>query len=326
MMRSLLPALVLLSALAAPPWSVQAAESGDGKEGAVPDGAQDSKAAVAERDPAAPVAARPKSRPKARPPAGPKAEQLPPVTPAATPPAAPAAAMPVVTPVARSEPHWSYEGENGPAAWAQLAPEFAACANGQRQSPIDIRDGIPLELDPVVFDYRDTAFKVIDTGHSIQANLSAGNSIRVSGRRFSLVQLHFHHPSEELIDGHQSDMVIHLVHKDGEGKLAVVAVLLERGARQPEVQTVLNNLPLEKHEEQPAGSRIDPSHLLPEDRRYFTFMGSLTTPPCSEGVLWIVMKKPLTVSQEQIDLFARLYPNNARPVQASAGRMIKESE
>jgi carbonic anhydrase len=222
-------------------------------------------------------------------------------------------------------PHWAYEGEGGPATWAQLAPEYAACGSGQRQSPIDIRDGIKLELDPIAIDYRETPFRVIDNGHTVQVNVPAGNFIKVMGRRFALVQFHFHRPSEELIDGHQSEMVIHLVHKDADGKLAVIAILLERGARQSEVQAVWNNLPLERNEEQAASGRIDLAHLLPEDRRYYTYMGSLTTPPCTEGVLWVVMKQPIQASAAQIDLFARLYPYNARPVQASSGRMIKES-
>jgi hypothetical protein len=116
------------------------------------------------------------------------------------------------------------------------------------------------------------------------------------------------------------------VHKDPEGRIAVVAVLLDRGSAQPVVQAVFNNLPLEKGDEVKAGWRIDPSRLLPEDRRYYTYMGSLTTPPCSEGVLWMVMKQPVPISPEQVALFARLYPMNARPIQQASGRLIKESK
>jgi len=119
--------------------------------------------------------------------------------------------------------------------------------------------------------------------------------------------------------------VAHLVHKDLEGRLAVVAVLLEAGKAHPIVQQVWNNLPLEKNEEQLASSALDLNTLLPDDRRYYTYMGSLTTPPCSEGVLWLVLKQPVTVTQEQIGVFARLYSNNARPIQSVAGRLIKES-
>lgn len=120
-------------------------------------------------------------------------------------------------------------------------------------------------------------------------------------------------------------MVAHLVHKDAQGRLAVVAVLLDRGSAQPLVQTIWNNLPLEKGEPLAARVSLDLNQLLPEDRRYYTYMGSLTTPPCSEGVLWVVMQQPVSVSLEQIDIFSRLYPMNARPIQASTGRMIKQS-
>ena len=125
--------------------------------------------------------------------------------------------------------HWSYEGATGPQAWARLSPEFAKCGNGQRQSPIDIRDGMKVELDPIAFEYKPSSFRVIDNGHAIQANVTGWNSMRVMGRRFRLVQFHFHSPSEELIDGRQFDMVVHLVHQDSEGRLAVVAVLVEGG-------------------------------------------------------------------------------------------------
>jgi len=240
------------------------------------------------------------------------------------------AALPVAATSLHAEngraPHWTYEGATGPTAWAQLSAEYATCANGARQSPIDIREGIKLELEPVVFEYRSSGFQVVDNGHTIQANIQPGNYIRVMGRRFQLLQFHFHRPSEELIDGRPSEMVAHLVHKDQDGKLAVVAVLIDRGTtKQPAIQSVWNNLPLEKNEEVAASTRIDPTQLLPENRRYYAYMGSLTTPPCTEGVLWIVMKQPMMATSEQIDLFARLYPMNARPVQATAGRLIKES-
>jgi carbonic anhydrase len=230
----------------------------------------------------------------------------------------------VSAPVVHS-PHWSYEGANGPQAWARLSPEYAKCGSGERQSPIDIREGMKVDLEPVNFEYRPSSFKVVDNGHTIQANVGGWNAMRVMGRRFRLVQFHFHRPSEEAIDGRQFEMVVHLVHKDSEDRLAVVAVLLEGGARQPAIQAVLNNLPLEKGVEAAAAVNIDPAQILPENRRYFTYMGSLTTPPCSEDVLWIVMKQPVQASAEQLHLFARLYPMNARPIQSAAGRTIKES-
>jgi carbonic anhydrase len=222
-------------------------------------------------------------------------------------------------------PHWSYAGEAGPADWSRLQPEFATCATGQRQSPIDIRDGIRVDLEPITFDYRPTGFNVVDNGHTVQANLGAGNAIVVNQRRYELVQFHFHRPSEERINGRQYDMSVHLVHKDLDGRLAVVALLIERGGLHPVVQQVWNSLPLEKNDALAGPAPLNPALLLPEDKRYFTYMGSLTTPPCSEGVLWLVMKQPVSLSDQQLAVFARLYPMNARPLQSSSGRLIKES-
>jgi carbonic anhydrase len=221
--------------------------------------------------------------------------------------------------------NWDYDGVDGPDRWAQLNPSFATCASGTRQSPIDIRDGVKVELEPPQFNYQPSAFRVIDNGHTVQVNVAAGNWMTVQGRQFELQQFHFHRPSEEHVNGRQYDMVAHLVHKDAEGRLAVLAVLLDRGAAQPIVQAVWNNLPLEKNEELAATLALDLNRLLPEDRRYYTYMGSLTTPPCNEGVLWMVLKHPMPVSPEQIAIFARLYPMNARPLQAGNGRLIKES-
>ncbi len=222
-------------------------------------------------------------------------------------------------------PHWAYSGEGGPVAWGKLKAEFAKCSTGTRQSPIDIRGGISVDLDPVQFDYKPSGFSVLDNGHTVQVNLPPGNAIQVQGRRYELVQFHFHRPSEERINGRQFDMVAHLVHKDLDGRLAVVAVLLDRGSAHGAVQQVWNNLPLEKGEENAAQAPMDLNQLLPQDRRYFTYMGSLTTPPCSEGVLWLVMQQPVPISPQQIDIFARLYPMNARPIQQASGRLIKQS-
>ena len=220
--------------------------------------------------------------------------------------------------------HWSYAGEGGPDNWGNLRPEFNKCASGTRQSPIDIREGIRVQLEPIQFDYSPSGFAVVDNGHTIQVQVSPGNGITVMGRRYDLLQFHFHRPSEERINGRQFDMVAHLVHKDPEGRLAVVAVLLDRGAAQPLIQAVWNNLPLEKFEPMAAQTAIDLKQLLPDDRSYYTYMGSLTTPPCSEGVLWMVMRTPVPMSPQQIGIFSKLYPMNARPVQSAQGRLIKE--
>lgn len=221
--------------------------------------------------------------------------------------------------------HWGYAGDVGPEHWADLAPENKLCAAGSRQSPIDIRDGIAVDLERIAFDYRPGGFAVLDNGHTIQVNVESGNALTVMGRRYELQQFHFHRPSEERINGRAYDMSVHLVHKDAEGRLAVIAVLLERGRDQPVVQTVWNNLPLERGEALPAQVQLDPAQLLPGDKGYYTYYGSLTTPPCTEGVLWMVMRQPVQASTQQLGIFQRLYPMNARPVQPTAGRLIKES-
>lgn len=220
---------------------------------------------------------------------------------------------------------WAYAGATGPEFWGQLKPAYRQCMLGKRQSPIDIRDSFKVQLDPIRFDYRPTSFRVIDNGHTVQVNLDLGNSITVMGQRYELVHFHFHRPSEERINGQAYPMSAHLVHKSPTGQYAVVAVLLDQGAPHPVIQQIWNNLPLEKHQEQLAQLPLDPSEILPMQRgQYYTYMGSLTTPPCTENVLWMVMKQPVTVSIEQIEIFHRLYPMNARPVQPTSGRLIKE--
>jgi len=220
--------------------------------------------------------------------------------------------------------HWSYEGETGPSNWGRK-PEWAACGIGNRQSPIDLRDGMKVDLEQIVFDYKPSAFSVVDNGHTVQVTVGPGNYISLQNRTFELQQFHFHRPSEERINGKGFEMVVHLVHRDADGKLAVVAVLLERGKAQAMIQTVWNNLPLEKNEVVTPSVVLDVNELLPVRRDYFTYMGSLTTPPCTEGVLWMVMKQPVEASPAQMAIFSRLYPLNARPIQANAGRVVKES-
>lgn len=241
----------------------------------------------------------------------------------------PAAAVAAAATAASHNGHprhdWSYEGESGPAYWGSMNPAWSACGNGKRQSPIDIRDGFRVNLEPVQFDYQPTRFSVLDNGQTVMVNLSLGNAITVTGRSYELTQFHFHLPSEERVNGQSYPMVLHLVHKDASGRLAVVALLVEEGEPHGVVQQVWDNLPLESNDAVMATSSMDPAKLLPARREYYTYMGSLTTPPCTEGVLWIVMKEPIRLSSQQIALFARLYPMNARPIQPLAGRRIKES-
>ncbi|MGV7209553.1 carbonic anhydrase [Oxalobacteraceae bacterium A2-2] len=220
---------------------------------------------------------------------------------------------------------WSYEGDTGPAHWGEINPAWAKCGSGNRQSPIDIRDGMKVDLEQIVFDYHPSSFNVTDNGHTVQVMVGGGNYLTVQNRTYELVQFHFHRPSEERINGKMYEMVVHLVHKDLEGKIAMLSVPLERGRQQPVVQTVWNNLPLEKFDTLAPNAVLDPMELLPQRRDYYTYMGSLTTPPCTEGVLWMVMKEPVQASPAQMALFARLYPMNARPPQPGNGRIIKES-
>ena len=220
---------------------------------------------------------------------------------------------------------WSYAGEGAPSRWSKLSDDYGLCEQGQRQSPIDIRDGIGVDMEPIGFDYRTAPFRILDTGRTIQVGANEGGSIKVMGRTYRLTQIHFHHPAEERIDGRSFEMSMHLEHRDEAGRLAVVAVLMERGEEHPVIQTFWNHLPLETNNELASTTPVNLSQLLPEARDYYAYMGSLTTPPCTEGVLWLVMKQPLRISAEQLAIFARLYPNNARPLQAVKGRLIKGS-
>jgi carbonic anhydrase len=221
--------------------------------------------------------------------------------------------------------HWAYEGEDGPSNWGKLNPAWAQCATGKRQSPIDIHDGIKVDLEPIQFEYKPVHFKVTDTGHTIQVDLEPGNQFTLTGHVYELLQFHFHRPSEEHVNGRNFQMVVHLVHKGDDGKLAVVALLVDEGVANSIIQNVWNNLPLEKSDPVVPTGLIDVSQLLPMSREYYTYMGSLTTPPCSEEVLWMVMKQPIKMSTPQINIFARLYPMNARPIQKNEDRIIKES-
>jgi carbonic anhydrase len=220
--------------------------------------------------------------------------------------------------------HWDYEGPGGPENWAKLDEKNQTCAIGVRQSPIDIKDGIKVDLEPIKFNYRPSTFRIVDNGHTVQVEVG-DSSISLTGKTYELIQFHFHRPSEEKVNGQRFDMVVHLVHKSDDGQLAVVALLLERGTENPFIQTLWNNMPLEKNQPvAPPSLTVDLNTLLPASRNYYTYIGSLTTPPCSEGVLWLVMKQPIQVSQDQINIFSRLYKNNARPIQPAGGRLIKE--
>ena len=227
---------------------------------------------------------------------------------------------PVSMPVA-----WGYEGAGGPEYWGQLEKGFAGCASGRRQSPLDIRHGIAVDLEVIRFNYRPSLFRVVDTRRSLDVVI-AGGGFELLGKTYELGRIHFHRPAETLINGKRYDMEAQMLHLSADGEMAVVSVLLEQGNENPLVQQALNNLPLDKGGEvAPPDQTLDANLLLPPERAYYTFKGSLTTPPCTENVLWVVLKSSQTLSPAQLGIFQRLYPPNARPVQPDFGRMIKES-
>ena len=224
--------------------------------------------------------------------------------------------------------HWSYGGEGGPSHWAELDVANAACA-GKGQSPIDIHttDARSTQLPALDFHYQPVPLRIVDNGHSIQVNYDPGSWLSLDGERYDLVQFHFHRPSEEEIDGKRFAMVAHLVHRDAAGHLAVVAVPLQPGDENALVETLWRNLPKAGEEEVTnAAVTINAASLLPATFGYYAYSGSLTTPPCSEGVRWLVLKTPTEVSDQEVSLFAARYPNNARPVQPLNGRQVLSSQ
>ena len=222
---------------------------------------------------------------------------------------------------------WDYSEAQGPSHWGDLKPEFATCKNGHSQSPIDIRNPQKADLPPIQFDYKASPLHIIDNGHTIMINYVPGSFMSVGEKKYALKQFHFHRPSEEKINGKEYEMVVHLVHEDQEGKLAVVAVLLQRGGDNPLVHELWNALPKEKEKEEfLSGVQIDVTQILPADRGYYTFPGSLTTPPCSENVTWFVLKHPITVSSAEIEQFSKLYRHDARPTQPLYNRVVLETK
>ena len=222
---------------------------------------------------------------------------------------------------------WDYSEALGPSHWGDLKPEFASCKAGHRQSPIDIRDPQKANLPPLQLDYKPSPLHIVDNGHTIMVNYSAGSSMSVGGKKYVLKQFHFHRPSEEKINGKSFDMTVHLVHADENGKLAVVAVLLQQGEDNALVRELWKDLPKEKEKEELLDQiQIDVSQILPSSLGYYIFSGSLTTPPCSEDVTWYVLREPVTVSAGEIEQFSHLYRNDARPTQPLYGRVVLESK
>ncbi len=221
---------------------------------------------------------------------------------------------------------WGYDKENGPERWGSLSPDYALCSTGQMQSPIDIRQTILADLEPVQFIYQPTPFSITNGENSIEVSLENAGGIIIDNQYYRLQQLHFHLPSEEKINGKNFAMSVHLVHRSETGKVTIIALLVTAGKEQALIRTLWSKLPLaEKSKITVNDLKIDPLELFPDKRAYYTYMGSLTTPPCTEDVQWIVFKTPITLSKEQISAFSSLHANNARPVQPVNGRAVKES-
>jgi len=221
--------------------------------------------------------------------------------------------------------HFQYGGKNGPAHWGDLEKDYATCKTGKEQSPIDIHGAVKAALPPIGFHYASGPAEVTNNGHSIQVNLSSGGTADLPSGAYKLVQFHFHAPSEEKIDGHAYAMVAHLVHQNDEGKLAVVAVLFKEGKANPALAKVFSVMPAEEGGKVALEGGANAADLLPAKQSYYAYMGSLTTPPCSEGVHWHVLKQPVELSRDQLAAFRKLYPMNARPTQKLNGRKVEEN-
>jgi carbonic anhydrase len=219
-------------------------------------------------------------------------------------------------------PHWEYSGEAGPAKWAKLTPEFGQCA-GSNQSPVNLTGLVEAQMEPLEFHYQPGGKTVVNNGHTVQVGYAPGSVLQLDGISFELKQFHFHAPSENLIEGKSYPLEGHLVHVNDKGEIAVVAVMFEAGKANGALAEAWSALPAKVGEIQPLKAPLPADQLLPNSRDYYRFSGSLTTPPCSEGVRWLVMKQPVEVSQAQIDTFKAVvhHPNN-RPVQPLNGRVV----
>jgi carbonic anhydrase len=230
------------------------------------------------------------------------------------------------------DPTWGYEAPEGPSDWGKLSPKWAACAAGKNQSPVDIDKTTVSDLAPIRSKFRPIELKIIhhehtadivNTGHSIQVNYGEGDTLTVGDKQFELLQFHFHSPSEHTVAGKHYPMEMHMVHRSADGKLAVVGVFIAEGAANPIFEPALANLPqvrgVEHHYEH---AKVDVNQLLPSNTASYRYSGSLTTPPCSEDVQWIVMKTPIELSGTQLDAFRNVIKGNNRPPQPLNGRRV----
>ncbi len=212
--------------------------------------------------------------------------------------------------------HWSYEGDAGPAHWGELSPDFALCSTGSEQSPVDIPSSAPTNANGLSMSYQPSAVNIFNNGHTIQVNYDDGSNLMLDGQTYKLVQFHFHASSEHTLGGQPMPMELHMVHRNDAGELAVVGTWIKSGSANAAFDPVFNNLPTTPGDPQAvAGASVNADALLPSQRSYYRYNGSLTTPPCTEGVKWIMLDTPVEVAPEQIAAYTALFDNNFRPTQ-----------
>lgn len=229
------------------------------------------------------------------------------------------------TPQPAAEVQWAYDGEAGPEHWGELSPEFALCSTGQEQTPIDLANAERENAPDVTFNYQAAPLEVLNNGHTIQVASDNSSSITIDDSDYSLAQFHFHTPSEHTVDGDPYAAELHLVHQDEDNQLAVVGVLINEGAENPAFAPIIANLPAEVDQQNnPEGVTFNPLVVLPESHLAFQYSGSLTTPPCSEGVDWYVMTTPVEMSAAQLEALQTVMGDNSRPVQPLNGRDVRE--
>jgi carbonic anhydrase len=233
---------------------------------------------------------------------------------------------PFCTLAAHSEgAHWSYEGTTAPNAWGDLDAANRVCSAGSQQSPIDVVGAVKAQLPSLQIAWGKRADSIVNNGHTIQVNFTEGSTLKVGGELYTLLQFHFHRPSEHLINGKNFPMEAHFVHRNTTGTLAVIGVLMATGKVNPAFNKVVSIMPAVEGPAVKADAAIDPNALLPAKRSYYYYEGSLTTPPCSEVVNWLLLTDPIQVADADVTSFAKLYAMNARPVQKVNRRFVLQS-
>lgn len=218
--------------------------------------------------------------------------------------------------------HWSYEGVAGPAKWGDLDAANKACSIGSQQSPIDIGPTVKSQLPALKLAWGKTADTILNNGHTIQLNFAEGSTLKLGDTAYKLLQVHFHRPSEHMIGGKNFPMEAHFVHRAESGALAVVGVLLAEGKPNAAFGKIVATMPAKEGPAVKADAAINPNALLPAKLSYYRYEGSLTMPPCSEVVDWLLLTTPMQVSASDVASFAKLYPMNARPAQKDNRRFV----